>query len=79
MLYVLACNISTNASIFSFWAMTSANANLNNHDGNNTSSSGGDYIQALIKAMVRQDEVQGHRDEQREEVLACHDEQSDHE
>lgn len=44
--------------------MTKANPNLNNPNSNNASSSGGNPMQALLEALVHQEEAQVRRDEQ---------------
>lgn len=57
--------------------MTRANPNLNNPNSNNASSSGGNPMQALLEALVHQEEAQARRDKQWDGAQARHDEQRD--
>lgn len=50
--------------------MTRASSNLNNHIGNNASSSGRDAMQDLLEALACCEDVQTRRDEQRDNLQA---------
>lgn len=50
--------------------MTRANPNLNNHNGNNTSSSGQDPMQALLEALIGREDSHTCCNEQRDQEQA---------